>query len=128
MAKNETTAKDVDHYIAAITDEKMRKAMETLRETIRSVAPDADEVISYKMPAFMYKGMLVYYCNFKKHYSLFLASHGSMAKFADDIAPYKTSTGTLQFDPAKPLPKTLIKKLVKARLIENETKALAKRK
>lgn len=128
MAKNTTTAEDVDHYIAAITDEKMRMAMETMRETIRSVAPDANEVISYKMPAFMYKGMLVYYCNFKKHYSLFLASHGSMAKFADDIAPYKTSTGTLQFDPAKPLPKTLIKKLIKARVMENETKALMKRK
>lgn len=123
MAKNTTTAEDVDAYLAAIADEQMRKAMETLRETIQSVAPDADEAISYKMPAFMYKGMLVYYCNFKKHYSLFLASHGSMAKFTDDIAPYKTSKGTLQFDPAKPLPKTLIKKLVKARVKENEAKA-----
>jgi uncharacterized protein YdhG (YjbR/CyaY superfamily) len=123
MAKNTTTAEDVDAYLAAIADEQMRKAMETLRETIQSVAPDANEVISYKMPAFMYKGMLVYYCNFKKHYSLFLASHGSMAKFVDDIAPYKTSTGTLQFDPAKPLPKALIKKLVKARVKENEAKA-----
>lgn len=123
MAKNTTTAEDVDAYLAAIADEQMRKAMETLRETIQSVAPDADEAISYKMPAFMYKGMLVYYCNFKKHYSLFLASHGSMDKFVDDIAPYKTSTGTLQFDPAKPLPKTLIKKLVKARVKENEAKA-----
>ena len=122
MAKNTTTVKDVDAYIAAIADEQMRKAMETLRETIQSVAPDADEAISYKMPAFMYKGMLVYYCNFKKHYSLFLASHGSMAKFTDDIAPYKTSKGTLQFDPAKALPKTLIKKLVKARVKENEAK------
>lgn len=122
MAKNTTTAEDVDAYIAAIADGQMRKAMETLRETIQSVAPDADEAISYKMPAFMYKGMLVYYCNFKKHYSLFLASHGSMAKFTDDIAPYKTSTGTLQFDPAKALPKTLIKKLVKARVKENEAK------
>ena len=128
MANNTTTAKDVDAYIAAIADEKMRKAMETLRETIQSVALEADEVISYKMPAFMYKGMLAYYCNFKKHYSLFLASHGSMAKFADDIAPYQTSKGTIQFTPAKPLPTALVKKLVKARLIENETKALAKKK
>ncbi len=113
---------DVDSYIA-IQPEKARVALEKLRQTIRAVAPEAEEVISYKMPAFRYQGRLVYFAAFKDHYSLFPASSSLIAKMKDDLKSYKTAAGTLQFSYGKPLPVALVKKIVKARIKENLRKS-----
>ncbi len=94
-------------------------ALEKLRQTIRAAAPEAEEVISYKMPAFRYRGRLVYFAAFKDHYSLFPASSSLLPKMKDELKPYKTSVGTLQFAYDQPLPVALVRKIVKARVKEN---------
>ena len=75
------------------------------------------------MPAFRYKGALVGYAAFKKHCSFFPMSAALLDEFADEVAPYRTAKGTLQFAPDKPLPAALVKKLVKARVRQNQAKA-----
>jgi uncharacterized protein YdhG (YjbR/CyaY superfamily) len=115
---------DVDRYLAALPPEQ-RAALEKLRRTIRSVAPTATEKISYGMPMFFDHGMLVGYAAYKIHCSFFPGA--IIEQFADDLTKYKTSKGTIQFTVDKPLPVTLVKKIVKARLAQNEAKQ-AKRK
>jgi len=107
---------------------EFRVALEKLRHTIKQAAPNAEEVISYQMPAFKQNGVLVYYAAFTKHCSFFVASHAVLQKYANEVAPYQTSKGTIQFTPNKPLPAALVKKLVKERIKENEAKAKAKKK
>ncbi len=115
----------IDSYIA-IQPKKARVALEKLRQTIRAVAPEAEEVISYKMPAFRYHGRLVYFAAFKDHYSLFPASSSLLGKMKDELKSYKTAVGTLQFEYDKPLPVALVKKIVKARMKENLGKSKAR--
>lgn len=116
----------VEEYFATLTEEQ-NNALTKLRKVIAdSVPDDAAEVISYGMPAVKYKGMLVYYSAFKNHYSLFPGSKGTLGKFADEMGPYIASVGTLQFKYDKALPVSLIKKIVKERIKENEAKELAK--
>lgn len=116
----------VDEYFAGLTGEQ-KQALSMLRATIMSVVPaDAQEVISYSMPAVKYKGILVYYSAFANHYSLFPGSKGTLAKFANEIEPYKASVGTMQFMYNKPLPEALVKKIVEERIAENEAKEYAR--
>ncbi len=109
---------DIDSYIA-IQPKKARVALEKLRQTIRAAAPEAEEVISYKMPAFRYHGRLVYFAAFKDHYSLFPANSSLIAQMKDELKSYKIAPGTIQFAYDKPLPVALVKKIVKARIKEN---------
>jgi len=113
---------DIDSYIAS-QPQNARVALEKLRQTIRAAAPKAEEVISYKMPAFRYRGRLVYFAAFKDHYSLFPASSSLLSKMKNELKSYSTSVGTLQFPYGKPLPVALVKKIVKARVKENLAKA-----
>ena len=104
--------------------EPHRTTLEKVRATIRAAAPaEAEECISYGIPAFRYKGALVGYAAFKKHCSFFPMSASLLDEFADDVAPYRTAKGTLQFAPDKPLPAALVKKMVKARVRQNQAKA-----
>ena len=90
---------------------------------IRAAAPkEATEAISYGMPAFKYKGSLVGYAAFKEHCSFFPMSGTLIEEMQDDLKKYKTSKGTIQFPLDKPLPAALVKKLVKARILENDSK------
>ncbi len=114
-------AKTIDEYIA-LQPQEVKVFLEKLRQTIKSVAPDAEETISYKMPAFRYHGMLVYFAAFKNHYSLFPANSSLITEMKDEIKMYKTSKGTIQFPFDKPLPVALIKKIVRARVQQNLTK------
>ena len=123
MMKSEAPA-TIDEYLARLPDRE-RGVLKNLRKTIKSVAPRAEEVISYGMPAFKDQGMLVYFAAFKNHCSFFPGS-SSLAKLKDELKPYQTSKGTLQFTMDKPLPTSLIKKIVKARMEENEAKLRAK--
>ena len=115
MVKATSTLQDVESCIAA-TPEPARTMLVKMREAIRSVLPaEAQEVISYRMPAFKLKKVLVWYAAFKDHCSLF-PTGAVLNEFRGDLAKFKTAKGTIQFPLDKPLPLPLIKKLVKARL------------
>jgi uncharacterized protein YdhG (YjbR/CyaY superfamily) len=106
----------VDAYLATLSPDK-RAALQKLRRTITAAAPEAEECISYGMPAFRLDGLLVAYAGFTNHCSLFPC--GSIRALAKELARYQTSKGTIRFDPKKPLPVTLVRKIVKARVAEN---------
>jgi uncharacterized protein YdhG (YjbR/CyaY superfamily) len=134
MCPMKTTAKtgdgkaNVDAYLANVP-EPARTTLTKLRATIRAAAPkEAIEEISYGMPAFRYKGGLVAYAAFKKHCSFFPMSASLLGDLAEDVKGLRTSKGTLQFPMDKPLPAALVKKMVKARVVENEARAILKKK
>ena len=112
----------VDEYLADVA-EPAHSTLQKVRAMIRASAPkEATEAISYGMPAFKYKGSLVGYAVFKEHCSFFPMSGTLIEEMQDDLKKYKTSKGTIQFPSDKPLPAALVKKLVKARVLENESK------
>ena len=116
------TPKDVDEYLAGVP-EPARTTLNKIRATIRSaVPPEATEGISYGMPAFKYKGPLLYFGAFSNHCSLFPGNASLIEAFQDELKGYQTSKGTIQFPVDKPLPASLVKKLVKARIAQNELK------
>src|ERR1700687_744856 len=120
-AKSDDGSKDVDKYLAAVS-EPARSTLNTIRAAIRSaVPPEATEGISYGIPVFKYKGALVWFAAFSKHCSFFPGSL-AVAAFKNALKDYQTSKGTIRFPVDKPLPVTLVKKLVKARIAENERK------
>lgn len=105
----------VDQYFAAAST-PARAALMQIREAIRSVVPhDATEIISYKIPAFKHKKMLVWYAAFAEHCSLFPTA-AVIGQFKDELEGYSTSKGTVHFPLAKPMPVELIKRMVEARL------------
>ncbi|MCI4352100.1 MAG: DUF1801 domain-containing protein [Thermoplasmata archaeon] len=108
----------VDEYLARVPP-KFRAALQSLRKTIKAAAPNADEVISYQIPAFRQNGMLVYYAAFKDHCSLFVGSAEARRRFSAELKPYESGKGTLRFTPDRPLPAELVTRIVKARLAEN---------
>ena len=110
--------KTVDEYMARVPP-KFRTALQQLRKTIKDAAPDADEVISYRMPAFRQNGMLVYYAAYEDHCSLFPASAKVRRQFSAELKPFEAGKGTLHFTPDRPLPAALVTRIVKARLAEN---------
>jgi uncharacterized protein YdhG (YjbR/CyaY superfamily) len=98
-----------------------RAALQQLRKTIKAAAPEATEVISYGIPMFKHHGMLVGYAAFKQHCSLFMSTYFTKA-FKKELAPYDVAKGTIRFTPDRPLPAALVRKLVKARIAQNEAK------
>jgi len=122
MAMN-TSIKNVDDYLKGLP-EPVRLVLEKLRSTIKSVAPKAEEAISYGMPGYKYYGALVYFAAFRNHCSFFPGSSQTIKLF-DELKEYRTSKGTIQFTVDKPLPAALVKKIVKARMKENEARYLA---
>jgi uncharacterized protein YdhG (YjbR/CyaY superfamily) len=121
-AKTDDGSKDVDKYLAAVS-EPARSTLNTIRATIRSaVPPEATEGISYGIPVFKYKGALVWFAAFSKHCSFFPGSLAVIAAFKNELKDCQTSKGTIRFPVDRPLPVTLVKKLVKARIAENERK------
>ncbi len=119
--KSAKVPRTVSEYLAGIP-EPARATLNKVRETIRSVAPpEATEGISYGIPTFKYKGMLASFAAFSDHCSLFPGA-GPTIEFKDELKNFQTSKGTIRFAPNKPLPATLLKKLLKARIAENERK------
>lgn len=115
----------VETYLANVPDH-FRPALERLRATIRACAPEADEVISYGQPTFKLDGHLVAYAAFRKHLSFFPMSSTLVARFAEELEGYKTSTGTIQFTPENPLPDDLVRRMVELRIAENAEIAAAR--
>jgi uncharacterized protein YdhG (YjbR/CyaY superfamily) len=109
--------KTIDEYIKSFPPD-VQDILQKIRRTIRTAAPEAEETISYQIPAFKQNGILVYFAAFKKHVGFFPTSSGINA-FQKDLAPYKTSKGTVQFPLEKPIPYDLIKKIVMFRVKEN---------
>ena len=108
----------IDEYLAALSDEQ-RAALETLRKTIRAAAPTAEECISYGLAAFRQNGMLVGFAAAANHLAFYPMNSTTVKAFKDELKGFETSKGTIRFQPDKPLPAALVRKLVKARLAEN---------
>ena len=129
MEINETGFSSIDEYIANFP-EVVQAKLEELRAVIKASAPDAQEKISYQMPAFTLKGNLVYFAAYKKHIGFYPVSSAIKA-FKRELSGYESSKGTIKFPIDKPLPLELISKIVKFRVVENlknaETK-LSKKK
>jgi uncharacterized protein YdhG (YjbR/CyaY superfamily) len=114
--------KTSDEYLAALRDDK-RAALEKLRKTIRAAAPKAEECISYQLPAFRLNGrMLVALGATAKHCAFYLMSSSTVETYQDELKEYDTSKGTIRFPADNPLPAALVRKLVKARIAENEAR------
>lgn len=116
-AKARIKAKTIDDYLAAVSADQ-RAALEKLRRTIKAAAPKAEECISYGLAAFRLNGrMLVFFGAAANHCAFYPGS--TIDAFRDDLAGYDTSKGTIRFQPHKPLPASLVRKIVKARIAEN---------
>lgn len=108
---------EIDKYISGFPKDT-QKLLAQIRAAIRKAAPDAEEKISYGIPAFALKGNLVHYAAYKNHIGLYPAPRGVEA-FKKELANYKGGKGTLQFPIDKPLPLNLISKIVKFRVKKN---------
>jgi len=124
MLKSKTEFKSIDDYIAAQPD-NVKASLEKLRQTIRKAAPDAEEVISYQMPAFKFYGVLVYFAAFKNHFGFYPTS-AAVKVFKDKLRIYEYSKGTIKFPLDKPIPTKLVTEIVKFRVRENLDKKLLK--
>lgn len=114
-AKSRGPAKDVDEYVAR-APKPARSALKKIRAAIRSVVPrDAVEIISYRIPAFRHKKVLVWYAAFSDHCSLFPTA-AVIEAFKHELKDYSTSKGTIHFPLDRPVPAALIRKLVKTRV------------
>jgi len=114
--------KTIDEYLAALSEDK-RAALEKLRQTIRALAPKAEECISYGLCAFRLQGHpLVAFGAWADHCSFYPMSAHTITTHKDALRQYHTSKGTIRFTPEKPLPAALVRKLVKARIAENATR------
>lgn len=117
--------KDIDSYIATFPED-LQILLEQVRNTIKSSAPKAEEVISYNMPAFKYHGMLVYFAGYKNHIGFYSLPSGHKA-FEKELSKYKQGKGSVQFPIDEPMPLALIKKMVKYRVKENLEKSKLKK-
>jgi uncharacterized protein YdhG (YjbR/CyaY superfamily) len=117
---------DPDSYLQAVP-EPARSTLEALRQQIRALVPDAEEVISYQIPTFKYLGSLVGYAAFASHCSFFVMSKAVMAQFSEELKPYPTATATIRFPDDQGLPPGLVERIVLARMLENEAINLARR-
>lgn len=120
-AKGKGAPKSVDDYLAGVP-EPARGTLNKIRATIRSAAPpEATEVISYGIPAFKHNGVLIWFAAFSNHCSLFPTA-AVIEKFKNELKGFTISKGTIQFPTDKPLPAALVKKMVKARVAQIESK------
>jgi uncharacterized protein YdhG (YjbR/CyaY superfamily) len=120
-AKGNGAPQDVDEYLAGVP-EPARSTLNKVRAAIRTaVPPGTTETISYGMPAFKHNGVLVWYAAFSNHCSLF-PTGAVIEAFKKELKGFSTSKGTIQFSTEKPLPAALVKKMVKARVAQSESK------
>lgn len=116
------TGKDVDAYLAEVPEDQ-RAALEHIREIVRAAAPTATESVSYGFPTFKLDGRgLIWYAAWKNHCSIYPLTAGIREAHAKELEPFDTEKGTIRFTPEQPLPASLIKKIVKARITEEEAR------
>ncbi len=112
----------VPEYLAQIEDPAQRKALTELRKVIRAAAPMAEEKIGWGNPYYKYHGHFLAFAAFKHHCSLFVMSSRLPKRLAKELKPYDVRNTTIRFTPESPLPAALVRKIVKARIEENEGK------
>jgi uncharacterized protein YdhG (YjbR/CyaY superfamily) len=113
----------IDEYLDAL-DEPKRKTLQELRQTILGIIPNAEECISYGMPAFRLDGKVIAgFAAFKNHLSYLPHSGSVIPKLSEDLAGYKSTEGSLHFPIDQPLPKALVKKLIATRLKDVQSRA-----
>ncbi|NWJ50831.1 MAG: DUF1801 domain-containing protein [Bacteroidetes bacterium] len=113
--------KDIDTYLA-LQPEDVRIVLQRLRQIIIKIIPDAQEVISYNMPAFKYHGMLVGFAAFKNHCSFFPWNGSTVEQFKDDLVNFSTTKGTIRFTIGNPIPDELLTKMIIFRINQNLNK------
>ncbi len=111
----------IDSYLKQFSPDVVAK-LRTLRKTIHTLAPQAEEVIRYGMPTFRLNGNLIHFAAYENHIGLY-PTPAPIKVFAKELKPYKTSKGAIQFSIDKPLPLALIKKIVKFRIKQTLTKS-----
>jgi len=116
-AKKKLSVKTVADYLSALPP-RQRALMRRLRRAIRSAAPEAEEIISYRMPAFRQDGILAWYCAHKNHIGFYPKASG-IARFKKEISGYKWAKGSVQFPLDRPLPLALVARIIRFRLGEN---------
>ena len=122
MTDPAAATEQIDVALAALPADQ-RMALQTLRETIAAVAPEAEEAISYGMPAFRYRGRaLVAYAAFKAHCSLFPMSAALIEAHHDELSAFATAKGTLHFTPENPLPRDLVELIVRERMAQTDAR------
>lgn len=124
MESPKTSFSSIDAYIASFPKE-IQAILESLRATVRAVAPDAEEKISYQMPTFALHGNLVHFAAFKNHIGFYPAPSG-IEEFKQELSKYKGAKGSVQFPIDEPLPMDLIRRIVQFRVAENLRNATAK--
>jgi uncharacterized protein YdhG (YjbR/CyaY superfamily) len=121
MAPTKQKPRTIDAYLGGVSPAK-RALLQKLRETIHEVAPKMEECISYGIPAFRLNGRsLVFFGAWANHCSFYPGSSTTLKKFRNELKGFQITKGTIRFSPDNPLPITLVKKLVKARIAENRT-------
>ena len=115
--------KTIDEYLAIVKPDH-RKTLQKLRQTIQTAAPKAEECISYGIPAFrLNRRLLVFFGAWANHCAFYPGSAATLKKFRNELRNFQTSKGRLRFSPDKPMPVALVKKLLKARIAENNGRA-----
>jgi uncharacterized protein YdhG (YjbR/CyaY superfamily) len=118
----------VEEYMGTFPKD-VQDTLETIRQTIKKAVPEAEEVISYQLPAFKYHGMLIYYSAYKEHYSLsFPPPFKLFDVFKNELLPYEKSKTTIKFSMDKPIPLELVSELAKYRANENLEREKKKKK
>lgn len=125
--KKSVPAQNVDAYLASAPKE-LRAVLENLRKAIKAAAPKAEELISYQIPTYKYHGPLVHFVARESYCSFIAVSKTVLEKFKNELAGFDTSGTTIHFTVENSLSAALVKKIVKARVVENEAQTKLKRK
>ena|SRR4030067_1739586 len=122
MATSKSQFKTIDEYIAKFP-KNVRDVLEELMRVIRESAPKAEETISYGMPAFKLNGKsLVFFAAWKNHVGFYPGGSSAIEAFKEELSPFKQAKGTVQFQLDEPIPLDLVKKIVKFRVKQTESK------
>lgn len=121
MVARRSTAESIDEYIAEFPPE-IQQVLQEIRALIKASAPDATEKMSYAMPTFYLNGNLAHFAAFTKHIGFYPTASGIEA-FKEELGPYKTGRGSVQFPLGQPMPTDLIRRIVEHRVEENTRKA-----
>ena len=126
MATKRPASTTIDEYISGFSPE-VQVVLQKIRQVVQRAAPDAEEVISYRIPAFKQNGVLIYFAAFKSHIGLYPPVKGD-AKLERDAAAYAGEKGNLRFPLDQPIPFELIERITRLRLKQNRAKATTKNK
>jgi len=124
MKPAQASPRNIDEYIAGFP-RNVQAILEQIRATVKRAAPAAEEAINYQIPTFVLDGNLVHFAAFKNHIGFYPTPSGIVA-FKDELVPYQSAKGSIQFPIDKPMPLGLIRKIVTFRVREARAKAAAK--